>query len=126
MLAPFLFFASLSRPGKLIVRLLRDGRVPGLSKLIALAAIVYVISPIDLRPDYIPAVGWIDDLIVMGVGVGQLLLLSPRLVLGEHLAATGLGSSIGTDSQSSRKPADKVVEGSVRYVDEEEESDDSK
>ncbi len=40
----------------------RDRQVPWLQKLPALLAILYVISPVDLIPDAIPILGWLDDL----------------------------------------------------------------
>ncbi len=41
--------------------MLRDPRTPLLSKAAIVAAGLYVLSPIDLVPDYIPVLGWIDD-----------------------------------------------------------------
>ena len=41
--------------------MLREARTPTASKVAALAAILYVISPIDLVPDMIPVLGWLDD-----------------------------------------------------------------
>jgi len=45
----------------------------GLVTFILIAALLYIISPIDLIPDVIPVVGWADDLAV-GVGAGALAL----------------------------------------------------
>ena len=41
--------------------MLRNPAAPGLAKLVALLAAVYIISPVDLVPDVIPILGWIDD-----------------------------------------------------------------
>jgi uncharacterized membrane protein YkvA (DUF1232 family) len=41
--------------------MLRNPAAPALSKLVALLAVVYIISPVDLIPDVIPILGWIDD-----------------------------------------------------------------
>lgn len=38
--------------------------------IIALLAVLYIISPIDFIPDFIPFLGWIDDLVVLSVGLG--------------------------------------------------------
>ncbi|MFQ5962478.1 MAG: YkvA family protein, partial [Candidatus Methylomirabilales bacterium] len=35
--------------------------------LMILGALLYVVSPVDLAPDLVPAVGWLDDLIVIGL-----------------------------------------------------------
>lgn len=44
--------------------MLRNPASPGISKLVALLAVVYIISPIDLVPDVIPILGWLDDGVV--------------------------------------------------------------
>jgi uncharacterized membrane protein YkvA (DUF1232 family) len=54
-------------------RLMRDPRVPWPAKIIAAAVVVYVASPIDLIPDFIPVLGHVDDLLVALIG-GALLL----------------------------------------------------
>jgi len=54
-------FALLRKEGKLIWAMLRDPRAPLASKLVALLAVAYVISPIDLVSDLIPVLGWLDD-----------------------------------------------------------------
>jgi uncharacterized membrane protein YkvA (DUF1232 family) len=41
--------------------MLRNPAAPGISKLVALLAAVYVISPVDLVPDVLPILGWLDD-----------------------------------------------------------------
>ena len=65
--------------------LMRDPRVPWWAKIIAAAVVVYVASPIDLIPDFIPVLGQLDDLLVAIIG-GTLLLRSvPRHVVEEHL-----------------------------------------
>jgi uncharacterized membrane protein YkvA (DUF1232 family) len=55
---------------------LKDSRTGALPKLVALGALIYLISPIDLIPDFIPVAGWLDDLII----VPLLLNLSIRLL----------------------------------------------
>lgn len=44
--------------------MLRNPAAPGIAKLVALLAAVYIISPVDLLPDVIPILGWIDDGVV--------------------------------------------------------------
>jgi uncharacterized membrane protein YkvA (DUF1232 family) len=41
--------------------MLRNPAAPGISKLVALLAAAYIISPVDLVPDVIPILGWLDD-----------------------------------------------------------------
>lgn len=45
----------------LVWAMLRDARTPLAAKLIAVLAILYVISPVDLVSDFIPILGWLDD-----------------------------------------------------------------
>lgn len=51
--------------GSRFVRYLRDGRVPLWKKLAGLLAVVYFLSPVDAIPDFIPILGWLDDLGVL-------------------------------------------------------------
>ncbi|MBN8747598.1 Uncharacterised protein [Xylophilus ampelinus] len=53
----------------LVWAMLRDPRTPGAAKLTVLLAVLYVLSPVDLIPDVVPLLGWLDD------GVVALLLL---------------------------------------------------
>jgi uncharacterized membrane protein YkvA (DUF1232 family) len=55
---------------------LRDPRTPFYSKIPALFSILYLLSPVDLIPDFIPLVGYLDDLVI----VPLLLNLSIRLL----------------------------------------------
>jgi uncharacterized membrane protein YkvA (DUF1232 family) len=49
------------------VRYLLDRRAPLAGKLVLLAAVAYIVLPIDLVPDVVPVVGWLDDAGVLGV-----------------------------------------------------------
>ena len=52
-----------------LIRYFRDREASLLGKLFVLAALVYVVSPVDLIPDAIPIVGWLDDVGVMSLAV---------------------------------------------------------
>ena len=54
----------------------RDPRVPWYAKAVAACVAAYALSPIDLIPDFIPALGYLDDLIIVPLGI----LLAVRLV----------------------------------------------
>ena len=85
--------ALMRRIGKLRFRdklafgrdLMRDPRVPWPAKIVAAAVVVYVASPIDLIPDFIPVLGHVDDLLVALIGGALLLRSVPRHVVEEHL-----------------------------------------
>jgi uncharacterized membrane protein YkvA (DUF1232 family) len=67
--------------------LMRDPRVPWWAKLIAMAVVVYLASPIDLIPDFIPVLGHMDDLLVALIGGALLMRSVPGHVIEEHLQA---------------------------------------
>jgi uncharacterized membrane protein YkvA (DUF1232 family) len=61
----------------------RDRRTPLLAKIVAGAVAAYALSPIDLIPDFIPVLGYLDDLAIVPVGI----LLAVRLVPAALMAA---------------------------------------
>ena len=61
----------------------RDPRVPWYTKALALCVVGYALSPIDLIPDFIPIVGYLDDLILVPLGLALVLRLTPGHVLAE-------------------------------------------
>lgn len=75
---------------RLVWAMLRDARTPAAAKLTAVLAMLYVISPLDLIPDLVPVLGWLDDGLVAYV----LLQLSLKFLPPELLAA--LKAKIGT------------------------------
>jgi uncharacterized membrane protein YkvA (DUF1232 family) len=61
----------------------RDPRVPWYAKTLAVVVVAYAFSPIDLIPDFIPVLGYLDDLILIPLGVMAVRSLVPPLVLEE-------------------------------------------
>ncbi len=61
----------------------RDPRVPWYTKALALGVVGYALSPIDLIPDFIPIIGYLDDLILVPLGIALVLWLTPGYVLAE-------------------------------------------
>ncbi len=61
----------------------RDPRVPWYAKALAGSVVVYAVSPIDLIPDFIPILGYLDDLLLLPLGVLLLRRLIPADVLAE-------------------------------------------
>src|SRR5262252_568770 len=64
----------------------RDPRVPWYAKVLALAVAGYALSPIDLIPDFIPVIGYLDDLIIVPIGILLVVRLVPAEVMAEHRA----------------------------------------
>ena len=61
----------------------RDPRVPRTAKIIIALTVAYAMSPIDLIPDAIPLIGYLDDLILVPVGIWLALRLIPEPVWQE-------------------------------------------
>ena len=69
---------------RLLGGLLVDKRVATFDKLIVAGAIVYIVSPIDLIPDFIPFFGEIDDLFILVLALQHLVNNAGRRVLLDH------------------------------------------
>src|SRR5690606_1189773 len=74
---------------KLIGRLLGDSRVPLRAKLTIGAAAVYAASPIDLIPEFVPVVGWADDILVLMFALDNLIHRAGPEVVAEHWDGPG-------------------------------------
>jgi uncharacterized membrane protein YkvA (DUF1232 family) len=61
----------------------RDPRVPWYAKLVAGAVAAYALSPVDLIPDFIPVVGYLDDLVIVPLGLLLAIKLIPPDVMRE-------------------------------------------
>jgi uncharacterized membrane protein YkvA (DUF1232 family) len=66
-----------------------DPRTPWHAKVVAACVVGYAFSPIDLIPDFIPLVGYLDDLLLLPLGVALALRLVPREVLSESRERAG-------------------------------------
>lgn len=71
---------------RLAWRLFRDPKTPGVVKGVMPVVLVYLASPIDLIPDFIPVLGQLDDLLVLAGGLGLVLWLTPVQVIEDHLS----------------------------------------
>ena len=63
----------LPRLARMIASLLADGQVPTAAKVALAAVAVYLVSPLDLIPDFIPFLGYLDDALLVAVVVDGLL-----------------------------------------------------
>ena len=64
----------------------RDPRTPFAVRALALLVAAYALSPIDLIPDFIPVVGYLDDLILVPLGIWLVVSLIPEPIMAEHRA----------------------------------------
>ena len=66
----------------------RDRRVPWLPKVVAGCVVAYALSPIDLIPDFIPIIGYMDDLIVIALGMSLVFRMLPAPLVAEFRATS--------------------------------------
>ena len=64
----------------------RDRRVPWHAKALAFVVAGYALSPIDLIPDFIPVLGYLDDVILVPLGILLVVRMIPQPLLDEHRA----------------------------------------
>lgn len=70
---------------------LRDPRTPWYAKALILLVVAYAFSPIDLIPDFIPVLGYLDDLIIVPLGVYLVIRMLPPQVMQECQAKAEQG-----------------------------------
>ena len=87
------FFADLrSRARKLkseifaLYLALRDPRTPWYAKAFGALVVAYAFSPLDLIPDFVPVLGYLDDVILLPLGIWLTIRMIPLAVLDESRA----------------------------------------
>src|SRR5215218_3635579 len=83
------FMMFLPNMVKLLGKLLTDSRVPTVEKALFVAAIVYVISPIDFIPDIFPFIGQVDDVYVVALTLLRLVNRTDERIVREHWSGGG-------------------------------------
>lgn len=63
---------------------IKDPRTPKLSKFFLGLAVAYALNPVDLIPDFIPIIGYLDDLIVIPALIFIAVKLIPKEIMREH------------------------------------------
>jgi uncharacterized membrane protein YkvA (DUF1232 family) len=59
-------------------KLFKHPQTPRAAKIVAVAVLAYVLSPIDLVPDFIPILGQLDDLVILPLGIALVVRLTPK------------------------------------------------
>lgn len=72
---------SLKKQTLTVYFIARDPALPWALRLLALLVAAYALSPIDLIPDFIPVLGWLDDLLIVPLGLALVIRLSPPELL---------------------------------------------
>lgn len=65
----------------------RDPRVPWYVKALAICVAGYALSPMDLIPDFVPVLGYLDDVVIVPLGILAVVKLIPPEIMAEHRAS---------------------------------------
>ena len=89
-----------------------NSRVPFKYKLLPILAILYVVSPFDFLPDFIPMIGWADDLLVLILAIFAFIGLSQKKTLR--------GST--EDDKPRENKSSNIYDGEYRVIKDDEEN----
>jgi len=98
--------AELRNEGMTLWFCCRHPDMPWLPRIFALLVVGYFLSPIDLIPDFIPVIGYLDDLILVPIGIYLTLKLVPQHVIEESRAKA-------RDWVAARRPKPKSIIAAV-------------
>ena len=96
---------TLKRQTLIVYFAARDARTPWFPRVLALAIAAYALSPIDLIPDFIPVLGYLDDVIIVPLGLWFVL----RLIPAEVIADSHAKAEAATERPVSRTMAVAIV-----------------
>jgi uncharacterized membrane protein YkvA (DUF1232 family) len=106
---------GLFHEGQLVWQLFGDPRVASTLKIaLPILAALYVLSPVDLIPDFIPVLGQMDDLAILALAVKLFLTLAPPQVVAEHRQKIWHPNRNGQTGQTASEG--ETVEGEYRVV----------
>ena|SRR6476469_2077883 len=75
----------------------RDPRTPWYARMLAVCIVAYAFSPIDLIPDPIPVLGYLDDLVIVPAGIALVLRLIPAEVMTDSRARAAVAAERPTN-----------------------------
>jgi uncharacterized membrane protein YkvA (DUF1232 family) len=87
----------------------RDPRVPWYARAFAALVVAYAFSPIDLIPDFIPVLGYLDDLVLVPLGIALALRMIPPAVMAECREKAREAMALG-------KPANWAVAAAIIVI----------
>ena len=85
----------------------RDPRTPWYAKALAVCVAGYALSPIDLIPDFVPVLGYLDDLVIVPLGILAVLKLIPAEVMADNRAAA---------ARTAGRPVSRTAAGVIALV----------
>ncbi|MBN1593162.1 MAG: DUF1232 domain-containing protein [Candidatus Coatesbacteria bacterium] len=90
------FLFHLPNFAKLYWKLFWDRRAPKIPKIVLILAIIYLLSPIDLLPDFaIPGVGYVDDLALLALAFKYFIKAMPKDLLSEKIESIDKDANVG-------------------------------
>ncbi|WP_412520204.1 YkvA family protein [Staphylococcus simulans] len=78
------FVAKMNRELLVLYLSSKDKRTPLMIKALAVCIVAYALSPIDLIPDFIPVLGYLDDVIIVPLGIALCLKLIPDHIIEDN------------------------------------------
>lgn len=91
------------RDAKVLWIAARDPRTPRKAKVVMGLVATYALSPVDIIPDFIPLIGWLDDFIVVPLGIRYAMKLIPKDLLAEFRARAESDESIPSGKSAQEK-----------------------
>ena len=88
------------------LRMMLNSQIPFKYKLLPILAVLYVVSPFDFLPDFIPMIGWADDLIVLILAISAFIGLSPKNIMRDA----------SKDDQPQKNKSSKIFDGKYRVI----------
>jgi uncharacterized membrane protein YkvA (DUF1232 family) len=73
---------------------IRDPRTPWYAKALGMFIVGYAVSPIDLIPDFIPILGFVDEALLLPLGIWAVRRMIPAEVMAEHRASVAAGTQL--------------------------------
>ena len=85
----------------------RDPRTPWYAKALAVGVAGYALSPLDLVPDFVPVLGYLDDAVILPLGILAVVKLIPAEVMAESRAAAVIAAE---------KPVSWTAAGAIALI----------
>ncbi len=89
----------------------KDPRISWQVRLLAMLVVAYAFSPIDLIPDFIPILGYLDDLILIPIGIALVLKLIPKNIINDAREKARIAIASGAS-----KPKNWIAAGAIIFL----------